>query len=129
MLRSDVEVLLGRTVPKNSRVGSRSSRQESTVPSGVLPWKLENFLERFDAWTELESPKDDLRCIVMAWVLTRYDDPYQGVRREPGFANLWFGAIPDSNDGAGNVVTCSYWIEESSRTVRCDNFGTLSLPL
>jgi hypothetical protein len=90
---------------------------------------LENFLERFDAWVELESPTDDLRCIVMAWILTRDDDPYQGVRRETGFPNLWFGPVPNSYDGSGHVVTCSYWIKESSRTVRCDNFGTLSLPL
>ena len=90
---------------------------------------LEGFLNRLDAWAELESPKDDLRLIVTAWILTRYDDPYQGVRREPSFANLWFGAIPNSDDGSGNVVTCSYWIKESSHTVRCDNFGTLSLPL
>ena len=63
----------------------------------------------------------------MAWVLTR-SDPYEGVRREPGLENLWFGAVPDSDRGPGHVVTCSYWINEASHTVRCDNFGTLSLP-
>lgn len=99
------------------------------MTSGVPPWTLDNFIERFDAWVELESPKDDLRCVVMAWVMTRIDDPYQGVRREPGFANLWVGPIPNTADGSGNVVTCSYWIDESRRIVRCDNFGTLSLPL
>lgn len=67
--------------------------------------------------------------IVTAWVLTRYDDPYQGVRRESGFPNLWFGVVPDTDDGSGHVVVCSYWIAESTRTVRCDNFGTLSRPL
>jgi hypothetical protein len=99
------------------------------VPDGVHLWALEHFIERFDAWVELESPNDDLRFIVMEWVFTRRDDPYQGVRREPGFDNLWFGAVPNSQDGCGHVVTCSYWIQESNRTVRCDNFGTLSLPL
>lgn len=97
--------------------------------SGARSWTLENFLERFDAWVELKSPTDDLRCIVLAWILTRDDDPYQGVRREKGFANLWFGPVPNSRDGSGHVVICSYWIQESSRAVRCDNFGTLSLPL
>ena len=63
------------------------------------------------------------------WILTRDDDPYQAVRWETDFPNLWFGRIPNSHDGSGHVVTCSYWIEESSRIVRCDNFGTLSLPL
>jgi hypothetical protein len=99
------------------------------VTSGARPWALINFLERFDAWVELECPTEDLRCIVIDWILTRDEDPYQGVRREGGFPNLWFGQIPNSRDGCGHVVVCSYWIEESSRTVRCDNFGTLSFPL
>jgi hypothetical protein len=93
------------------------------------PWKLEGFLLRLDAWAELESPTDDLRLLVTAWIMTRYDDPYQGVRREEGFPNLWFGVVPNSDDGSGRVVVCSYWIEESSRVVRCDNFGTLNRPL
>ncbi|MGH3426050.1 MAG: hypothetical protein ACRDQZ_00490, partial [Mycobacteriales bacterium] len=86
-------------------------------------------LERFDAWVELESPTDDLRCVVMAWIMTREDDPYQGVRREAGFPNLWSGPVPDSCDRSGHVVVCSYWIKESSRAVCCAIFGTLSLPL
>ena len=45
-------------------------------------------------WIERELPSDDLRLTVTAWILTRYDDPYQGVQREPGFDNLWFGEIP-----------------------------------
>jgi len=64
----------------------------------VRPWTLEGFLERLDAWAELESPKNDLLLIVTAWVMTRYDDPYQGIRRKNGFPNLWFGAIPNSGD-------------------------------
>jgi len=92
-------------------------------------WKLEGFLERLDAWAQLKSPSDDLRVIVTAWILSRYDDPYQGVRRERSFPNLWFGAVPESRHGSEWVVACAYWIEESSRTVRCDSFATLSLPL
>jgi len=99
------------------------------MTSRVRPWTLDKFPERFRAWLELESPSDNLRRIVGNWVLTRYDDPYQGAERVEGFPNLWFGQIPNSRDDSGHVVTCSYWIEESSRTVRCDNFGTLSLPL
>lgn len=38
----------------------------------------------------------------------------QGVRREAGFDNLWFGAVPDSEDGKGRVVACSYWIVEAT---------------
>jgi hypothetical protein len=90
---------------------------------------LENFLDRFDAWAELQCPTQDLRCIVLDWIVARGEDPYQGVRRVEGSSNLWFGRIPNSRDGSGRVVVCSYWIEESSRTVRCNIFGTLSLPL
>jgi hypothetical protein len=95
----------------------------------MCPWTLGEFSERFRDWVELESPTDSLRRIVGNWILTRYDDPYQGVQRVEGFPNLWFGQIPNSHDERGCVVTCSYWIEESSRTVRCCIFGTLSLPL
>lgn len=59
----------------------------------------------------------------------RGDDPYHGVRREPGFDNLWLGIVPNSDNGKGQIVVCSYWIDESRRTVRCDNFGTLNLPI
>jgi hypothetical protein len=99
------------------------------VTSGAMPWKLEGFLERLDAWIELEKPPDDLCLLVTGWIMSRFEDPYLGVRREPGFPNLWFGAVPKSDDGAGTVVACSYWIEESTRTVRCDSFATLNLPL
>ena len=92
-------------------------------------WNLVGFLERLYAWVDLETPEDDLVLIVIAWIMTRFDDPYRGVRRESGFPNLWFGQIPDSDDGTGRVVTCSYWIIESTRTVCCDNFGTLGLPV
>ena len=43
----------------------------------------------------------DLRFLVTEWILTRAADPYQGVRREAGFDNLWFGAVPRSGHGDG----------------------------
>ena len=91
-------------------------------------WELVDFLRRLDRWAELEQPDDELRRLVTAWILTRFDEPYQGVRREPGFDNLWFGRVPGSEVG-GTVVTCAYWIEEDRKVVRCDSFATLSLPL
>jgi hypothetical protein len=48
---------------------------------------------------------------------------------DSGFANLWFGRVPGSENGDGQVVTCSLWIEEAPRTVRCDSFATLNLPI
>jgi hypothetical protein len=98
------------------------------VREGAL-WRLERFLTEFDLWTEREHPGDDLRVIVTEWVVGRQDDPYRGVRREPGFENLWFGAVPGSDDGAGRVVVCSYWIVEAQHLLRCNSFATLGLPL
>jgi hypothetical protein len=90
---------------------------------------LERLLERLDAWAEREDPSGDLRILVTSWILTRYDDPYQGVQRAEGFEDLWFGAVPNTDDGLGHVVVCSYWIEEIRRAVSCDSFATLNLPL
>lgn len=92
-------------------------------------WRLEGFLERFDLWAEQEQPSEDLRYIVTEWILTRAIDPYQGARREQGFDNLWFGRIPNSHDGDGHVVVCSYLVYESTRTVSCDLFASLSPPV
>lgn len=93
------------------------------------PWKLAGFLDRLDAWVERESPNDDLRLLVTAWVVNRHTDPYHGVRRESGFPNLWSGVVPDSDDGQGNGVFCSYWIDETARVVKCNGIATLSWPV
>lgn len=99
------------------------------MPDRLSRWHLESFLEQLDAWAARESPGDDLRLIVTSWIMTRGDDPYRGVSREKGFENLWFGPVPDSDDGAGRVVICSYWIYESGRRVRCNSFATLGWPV
>lgn len=41
----------------------------------------------------------------------------------------WFGRVPGSENGEGQVVTCSLWIEEATSTVRCDSFAMLDLPI
>jgi hypothetical protein len=99
------------------------------VRSSIPAWKLVGFEERFDAWADLDNPSQDLRVVVMEWVIGRHDDPYQGVRREAGFPNLWFGKIPHSEDGKGHAVAGPYWIEESTRTVRCESFSALREPI
>jgi hypothetical protein len=98
------------------------------VPPDPERWQLESFLERLDEWIESEQPPDDLRRTVTAWILTRYDDPYQGVQREPGFDNLWFGEIPRTRHGQGKAVACSYWIYAREGIVRCNSYATLALP-
>ena len=91
-------------------------------------WSLIDFGERLDSWNLADKPSDDLRLIVTAWAVTRFDDPYQGMRRELSFDNLWYGTVPGTYDGHSTVVCCSYWILEASHTVRCNQFATLSLP-
>ena len=92
------------------------------------PWRLQGFQERLDEWIDQETPEDWLRVVVVNWVLSRIDDPYDGVRREPGFDNLWFGVIPGSRDG-DDVVCCSFWVYEVDHRVRCDRIATLGWPI
>lgn len=92
-------------------------------------WTLRRFLHQLDRWATEESPDLDLKLTVTAWILSRADDPYQGVRREPDFENLWFGPVPATRHGRNQVVCCSYRIIERDRTVVCDSFATLSLPV
>jgi hypothetical protein len=99
------------------------------VPEIRSAWTIEGFLERLDMWVAQESPAERIRWVVTAWVMTRMDDPYLGVQREPTFDNLWFGPVPDTDTPDGHVVVCSYWIIESTHTVRCDTFATLRRPV
>lgn len=67
-------------------------------------WSLAGFLDRLDAWAEQEKASGDLTLLVTDRVMSRYDDPYSGVRRERGFDNLWFGPVPGTEDERGRVV-------------------------
>lgn len=95
----------------------------------TTPWKLEGFIEALDRWIERENPHDDLRLAVTSWVLSRADDPYQGVKRERGYDNLWYGVVPKSLHGDNMIVLCSYWVYESRHAVRCDQIATLNYPV
>jgi hypothetical protein len=99
------------------------------LPEPPTTWRLENFLECLDRWSEQENASDDLRLVVTAWILSRFDDPYQRVRREPDFDNLWFGPVPGTLDATGRVIACGYWISETTSVVRCDSIATLGYPL
>jgi hypothetical protein len=91
-------------------------------------WNLSDFDEQLDLWQELAKPSDDVRLLVTAWVLSRIEDPYQGLRREPdGHPQLWFGMAPGSRRGYG-AVYCSCLIFEQTGTVRCNSITTLSWP-
>jgi hypothetical protein len=92
-------------------------------------WTLLGFLDRLDQWVARESPADEVRLVATAWIMTRFEDPYQGVRREGKFPNLWFGPVPGTQDRSGRVVGCAYWVDEVNHTVRCDSFDTFYEPL
>lgn len=74
---------------------------------GNLPtfWRLENFIERLDAWIAVENPSEYVRIIVTEWVVTRFDNPYKDVSRQPDFPNLWFGPIPATSWRPSTQVT------------------------
>lgn len=97
------------------------------MPPEPAGWILENAIGALDSWAQREDPSLDLRVIVAEWAHSRYANPYAGLRREPGFDNLWFGPIPDTS-AAGHVVTCTLFIDEHRHVVRFDNFTTLSRP-
>jgi len=91
-------------------------------------WALERFGDCLDRWIERDNPPQDVRLVVTNWVLSRFDDPYQGVRRETDFDNLWYGTVPSSRHGDEQAVLCSYWISEREHVVVCESIATLSLP-
>ena len=55
--------------------------------------------------------------------------PFEGAEQVEGQPNLWFAVVPNSGDGCGNVVTCSYRIDPSTRTVTCNIIIALSWPV
>ena len=101
------------------------------MPNSRPGWQLVGFNERLELW-ELNEPGsavlDDMGFIVARWIMSLADDPYKGVDRDPDMPNLWFGHIPGTYH-KGQVVCCSYWIEEQTHTVRCNMFTTLSWPV
>lgn len=94
----------------------------------VAAWRLANFAACIDAWEERDQPEGDLALVVAHWIFSRIEDPYQGVRREPSFPNLWYGTVPNSEHGFMRAVLCCYWIYEGQRAVRCESIATLGLP-
>jgi hypothetical protein len=103
------------------------------VASGGAGWTLVGFAEHIEIWEKNGASPNDLTMIVADWIMNRHNDPYAGVRRETGpegqFDNLWFGPIPGTVRADGLVVCCSYWINESTKEVRCDSIASLHWPV
>ncbi len=90
-------------------------------------WAIAGLVEALNSWAQRESPGPDLRRTVARWAFNQHEDPYQGVSRQPGFPNLYFGEVPGTR-AEGAAVSCTYWIEAATHTVKWDNFTTLNLP-
>lgn len=98
------------------------------MPESSALWRLDGFEYHLDIWIDLEKPEQELINGVLAWVISRADDPYQGVAREPGFDNLWHGRVPRTSYG-GTTVVCSYFVFARERSVRCNSIATLNRPV
>lgn len=96
-------------------------------------WTLLEFLPKLDAWITAEHPLPELRVLITDWIFTRISDPFGNARRVPGFADYWQVVVPGSDHfddfAERSGVVCLYWIDVTDRTVRCDRFATLSLPI
>ena len=85
-------------------------------------WTLARFDDEFDLWVERARPSDDIKVVVLDWVISRFDDPYSGAVREPNFDNLWRARIPETTNDASELVYCVYFIRESQNVVTCHGF-------
>lgn len=94
---------------------------------------LLDFLDRLDAWVAAEHPLEDLRLLVTYRIFTRSRDPFADARRIAGLADYWQAVIPHSDhfdDHAARCgVLCLFWVDVRRRSVRCDRFASLSLPI
>jgi hypothetical protein len=92
-------------------------------------WRLVRFIAHLDRWAAAENPDQDERLTVVSWVMGRHDNPYAGVRRVKGEANLWFGRVAGTRRPDGTIVTCAYHVLEETRVVRCHAIARAYLPL
>lgn len=71
--------------------------------------------------------------LVTDWIFTRVSDPFANARRVAGFGDYWQAVVPGSDHfddyAERSGVICLYWLDAMNRTVRCDRFAMLSLPI
>jgi len=96
--------------------------------TSAVPWTLKNFNAWLDRWQDQENPSVDLAFTVTEWVMTRAMDPRKDAAPDPGQPDLWFAWVPQSGDGCGNAISCSYRIDPVARTVTCNIICSLPWP-
>ncbi len=97
------------------------------MADAAAPWRLTGFLERLEVMLKDEIDQTQRKAI-RDWLIDLFLDPYQGATREPVAANLWRRKIPGTDTAEGRQVVCVYWIEEETRSVRCDMYAILRPP-
>lgn len=95
-------------------------------------WNLVGFDDWLDIWINTCAPDQDTRHQVGSWLLTRIEDPFDGmalvgVTEGLGHPDLWGGWVPDTTWGDQGVY-CSYLILKQTGTVRCNSIMTLPWP-
>jgi hypothetical protein len=96
-------------------------------------WNLTDFETHIELWQQICDPPVEDRLAVANWLLSRLEDPYEGMRHEgvdadgAGHPNLWSGVVPGTyRDGAAVLV--SVMIFERVGTVRCNSIMTQGWP-
>lgn len=93
------------------------------------PWQILGTEDCLNRWQDREKPSTDLSFLVAEWLVSKMDDPYQGMRRIPEFPNMWFGKVSRSDHRPDSVVVCTYEIDEAAHTVHLRSIATLSKPI
>jgi hypothetical protein len=68
------------------------------------PWQILGTEDCLNRWQDREKPSTDLSFLVAEWLVSKMDDPYQGMRRIPEF-------------------------DEAAHTVHLRSIATLSKPI
>ena len=91
-------------------------------------WSLYKFEECLDTWAaaQRESPTDELCDIIKTWFLMLEGAPYP---EEAVFikndGSIWLSIrVPNSQDGQGHIVNCTYRIDARDCSVHCCDFTT-----
>jgi hypothetical protein len=97
-------------------------------------WNLTNLDVHLELWQQICDPPQDVRLIVAEWLMSRLEDPYEGMRHEDvntdgqGHPNLWSGVVPGTHRD-GTVVLVSVLVFEQIGTVRFESIMTLGWPI
>ncbi len=94
-----------------------------------MTWEFSDFHERYNEWVDEETPDDEFRFWVMAWLFRLQDDPTTDASLAPELGHpWWFAKIPNAENET-HAVVCLYSIAIDGDEVRCSGFSTLQKPI